>query len=342
MNIEELNKHYNTLKSFDNDVKSIQRQINKIKGRVDNVEDDLYDFSNTLFKSSGNLFEKSKNEYDIVGSAIVGATGLATAAIGGTFGVIGNLYADIKGDFLIKKLNKKKQEVALEKISYAHTALKWGEANINKYLSILKNDLSVNINNIEDNEKLYYNSRQLAFEICYKCLYIIRLSENLIVTYNNWIDKKYFNSVSRISQNEILNELLYHKNGIFNCKLTKEKFISEINKPHINATILLLIENKEFFPFIPLTSKEFIKEGKNLDKSSLAYLSISKNTGYQNLLKIEVENLKKRKKNIILFFLFIICLFLIFTYWGIFGWWNLLIVPAVILSFLFTLAVIHD
>ena len=105
---------------------------------------------------------------------------------------------------------------------------------------------------------------------------------------------------------------------------------------------MLLIENTEFFPFIPLTSKEFIKESKKIDKSSLAYLSISANTSYQNLLKIKAENLKKRNKNIVLFILFSICLFLIFTYWGIFGWWNLLILPLVILSFLFALAVIHD
>lgn len=342
MNIEELNIHYNKLTSFDNDVKSIQSQVNRIKGRVDNVTDDFYDFSDTLFKSSGKIFEKSKNEYEIAGSAIVGAAGLATAVIGGTFGVVGNLYADVKGNFLIKKLNSKKEEVALAKISYAHTALKWGEANIDKYLAILKNDLSVNIKNTEDNEKLYYNSRQLAFEMCYKCLFIIKLSQNLIVTYNSWIAKKYLNSVRRINEEEILQDLLYGKNGVFKLKLSKEKFIDEINKQPMNAKFLLLLENKIFFPFIPLTSKEFISENKKLDNLSLAYLSINNNTAYQNMVRIEKENIRKRNKKIILFLLFAVCIFLIVLYWGILGWWNLLVVPVVILSFLFALAIIHD
>lgn len=342
MNIEQLNIHYNKLTSFDNDVKSIQSQVNRIKGRVDNVADDFYDFSGTLFKSSGKIFEKSKNEYEIAGSAIVGAAGLATAVIGGTFGVVGNLYADVKGNFLIKKLNSKKEEVALAKISYAHTALKWGEENIDKYLAILKNDLSVNIKNTEDNEKLYYNSRQLAFEMCYKCLFIIKLSQNLIVTYNSWIAKKYLNSVRRINEEEILQDLLYGKNGVFKLKLSKEKFIDEINKQPMNAKFLLLLENKIFFPFIPLTSKEFISENKKLDKLSLAYLSINNNTAYQNMVRIEKENIRKRNKKIILFLLFAVCIFLIVLYWGILGWWNLLVVPVVILSFLFALAIIHD
>lgn len=342
MNIEQLNIHYNKLTSFDNDVKSIQSQVNRIKGRVDNVADDFYDFSGTLFKSSGKIFEKSKNEYEIAGSAIVGAAGLATAVIGGTFGVVGNLYADVKGNFLIKKLNSKKEEVALAKISYAHTALKWGEANIDKYLAILKNDLSVNIKNTEDNEKLYYNSRQLAFEMCYKCLFIIKLSQNLIVTYNSWIAKKYLNSVRRINEEEILQDLLYGKNGVFKLKLSKEKFIDEINKQPMNAKFLLLLENKIFFPFIPLTSKEFISENKKLDKLSLAYLSINNNTAYQNMVRTEKENIRKRNKKIILFLLFAMCIFLIVLYWGILGWWNLLVVPVVILSFLFALAIIHD
>jgi hypothetical protein len=342
MNIEQLNIHYNKLTSFDNDVKSIQSQVNRIKGRVDNVADDFYDFSGTLFKSSGKIFEKSKNEYEIAGSVIVGAAGLATAVIGGTFGAVGNLYADVKGNFLIKKLNSKKEEVALAKICYAHTALKWGEENIDKYLAILKNDLSVNIKNTEDNEKLYYNSRQLAFEMCYKCLFIIKLSQNLIVTYNSWIAKKYFNSVRRINEEEILQDLLYGKNGVFKLKLSKEKFIDEINKQPMNAKFLLLLENKIFFPFIPLTSKEFISENKKLDKLSLAYLSINNNTAYQNMVRIEKENIRKRNKKIILFLLFAVCIFLIVLYWGLLGWWNLLVVPVVILSFLFALAIIHD
>ena len=340
MNIEELNKHYNTLTSFDQDVKSIQRQIDRIKGRVENVENDLYDFSCTLFKSSGKIFEKAKDEYEIGGSAIVGAAGLVTAAIGGTFGAVGNLYADIKGNILIKKLNAKKEEVALAKISYAHAALKWGEANIDKYIAILKNDLSVNVKNSEDNETLYYSNRQSAFEICYKCLFVIKLSQNLIVTYNSWIAKKHFNSVSRISKNEILQDLLYGKNGVFKSKLSKEKFIDEINKQPMNAKFLLLLENKIFFPFIPLTSKEFISENKKLDKLSLAYLTINNNSAYQNLVRIEKENIRKRNKKIILFLLFSVCIFLIVLYWGVLGWWNLLIVPIVILSFIFALAII--
>ena len=342
MNLDELNKHYNTLTSFDSEVKSIQRQIDKIKGSVENVENDLYDFSSTLFKSSGKIFDKAKDEYEIAGSAIVGTAGLATAAIGGIFGAVGGVYADLKGEYLIKKLNSKKKEVALAKISFAHTALKWGEANIDKYLAILKNDLSVNIKNSEDNEKLYYDSRQLAFEICYKCLYIIKLSKNLIVTYNSWIEKKYFNSVSRISKKEILQNLLYGKNGVFASKLSKEKFIDEISKQPMNATFLLLLENTIFFPFIPLTSKEFISENKKLDKLSLAYLTINNNSAYQNLVRIEKENIRKRNKKIILFLLFAVCVFSIVLYWGILGWWNLLIVPIVILSFIFALAIIQD
>lgn len=342
MDLEELNKHYNMLTSFDNDVKSIERQINRTKGRIDNVEENFYDFSGTLFNSSGKLFEKAKNEYEIAGSAIVGAAGITTSAIGATFGAVGSLYTDIKGNLLIKKLNSKKKEVALAKISFAHTALKWGEANIDKYLAILKNDLSVNIKNSEDNEKLYYDNRQLAFEICYKCLYIIKLSKNLIVTYNSWIEKKYFNSVSRISEKEILQDLLYGKNGVFTSKLSKEKFIDEISKQPMNATFLLLLENTIFFPFIPLTSKEFISENKKLDKLSLAYLTINNNSAYQNLVRIEKENIRKRNKKIILFLLFSLCTFLIVLYWGVLGWWNLLIVPIVILSFIFALAIIQD
>lgn len=342
MALEELNKHYNTLTSFDSDVKSIERQINKIKGRVDDVEENFYDFSGTLFNSSGKFFEKSKNEYEIAGSAIVGAAGLATATIGATFGAVGNLYADIKGNILIKKLNSKKEEVALAKIRYAQVALKWGEANIDKYLTILKNDLSVNIKNSDDNDNLYYNGRQKSFEMCFKCLFIIKLSQNLIVTYNSWIEKKYFNSVSRISEKEILQDLLYRKNGVFASKLSKEKFVDGINKQSLNAKFLLLLENEIFFPFIPLTSKEFISENKKLDKLSLAYLTINNNSAYQNLVLIEKENRRKRNKKIILFLLFTICIFLIVLYWGILGWWNLLVVPVVILSFLFALAIIHD
>lgn len=340
MNIEELNIHYNTLISFDHDVKSIQRQVDKIKGGVENVENDLYDFSSTLFKSSGKIFEKAKDNHEIAGSVIVGAAGIVTAAIGGTFGAVGNLYADIKGNFLIKKLNSKKEEVALAKISFAHTALKFGEANIDKYLAILKNDLSVNIKNSEDNQELYYDTRQSTFELCYKCLYIIKLSKNLIVTYNNWIEKKNFNSVSRISEKEILQDLLYGKNGVFVSKLSKEKFIDEISKQPMNATFLLLLENTIFFPFIPLTSKEFISENKKLDKLSLAYLTINNNSAYQNLVRIEKENIRKRNKKIILFLLFSVCIFLIVLYWGVLGWWNLLIVPIVILSFIFALVII--
>lgn len=342
MDLKELNKHYDLLVSFDSDVKSIERQINKIKGRVDNMEENFHDFGGTLFDSSGKLFEKAKNEYEIAGSAIVGVAGIATSAIGATFGAIGNLYADVKGSLLIKKLNAKKEEVALAKISYAHSALKWGEANIGKYLAILKNDLSVNVKNSDDNEALYYNSRQLAFEICYKCLFIIKLSQNLIVTYNNWIAKKYFNSVRRISENEILEDLLYGKNGVFISKLSKEKFINEINKQPLNAKFLLLLENEIFFPFIPLTSKEFISENKKIDKLSLAYLTINNNSAYQNLVRIEKENIRKRNRKYILFLLFAVCIFLIVLYWGILGWWNLLVVPIVILSFLIALAVIHD
>jgi hypothetical protein len=342
MDLEELNKHYSTLISFDNDVKSIERQINKIKGRVDNVEENFYAFSDNLFNSSGKIFEKAKDEYEIAGSAIVGAAGIATSAVGATFGAVGNLYADIKGNILIKKLNVKKEAVALAKISVARIALKWGEANINKHLAILKNDLSVNVKNSEDNETLYYNSRQLAFEICYKCLFIIKLSENLIVTYNSWIEKKYFISVGRISEKEILQDLLYGKNGVFGSKLSKEKFITEINKQHINAAFLFLIENTQFFPFIPLTSKEFISESKKLDQSSIAYLKINNNSAYQNLVRIEKENIRKRNKKIILFLLLAFCTFLIIMYWAILGWWNLLVVPTVLLSFLFALIVIED
>lgn len=342
MDLEELNKHYNTLTSFDNDVKSIERLVNKIKGKVDHVEENFHDFSGTLFNSSGKLFEKAKDKYEIAGSAIVGAAGIASSVIGATFGAVGNLYSDIKGNILIKKLNAKKEEVALAKISYAYAALKWGEANIDKYRSILKNDLSVNVKNSQDNEALYYSSRQLAFEICYKCLFIIELSENLIVTYNSWIEKKFFNSVSRISEKEILQDLLYGENGVFGSNLSKEKFITEINKQHINAAFLLLLENTQFFPFIPLTSKEFIRECKKLDQLSIAYLTINNNSAYQNLVRIEKENKRKRNKKIILLLLFSACIFLIVLYWGILGWWNLFVLPTVILSFLFALIVIED
>lgn len=339
MNIEELNIHYNTLISFDRDAKSIESQINKIKGRVDNVEENFYDFSDSLFNSSGKIFEKAKNEYEIAGSAVVGAAGIVTSAIGATFGAVGNLYADVKGNLLIKKLNAKKEEVALAKISYAQSSLKWGEANINKYLVILNNDLSVKVRNSDDNETLYYDSRQLAFEICYKCLFIIKLSQNLIATYNKWLEKKHFYSVTRISENEILRDLLYGKNGVFKSKLSKEKFITEINKQPMNAKFLLLLENEIFFPFIPLTPKEFIKENKKMDKLSLAYLTINNNSAYQNLVKIEKENIRKRNRKIILFLLFAVCIFLIVLYWGILGWWNLLVLPVVMISFLFALII---
>lgn len=342
MNLDELNKHYNTLIAFDSDVKSIERQINRIKGGVDNVEENFYDFSDTLFNGSGKLFEKAKNKYEIAGSAIVGAAGIVTSALGATFSAVGNLYADIKGNILIKKLNAKKEEVALAKISYAQSAQKWGEANIDKYIAILKNDLSVKIKNSEDNDNLYYNGRQKAFEICYKCLFIIKLSQNLIETYNSWIAKKHFNSVSRIREEEIIQDLLYGKNGLFISKLSKEKFIDEINKQPMSAKFLLLLENKIFFSFIPLTSKEFISENKKLDKLSLAYLTINNNSAYQNLVRIEKENIRKRNKKIILFLLFSICVFLIVFYWGLLGWWNLLTVPVVMLSFIIALLIIQE
>jgi hypothetical protein len=50
--------------------------------------------------------------------------------------------------------------------------------------------------------------------------------------------------------------------------------------------------------FSTLTSKEFIKESENLNKLSLAYLTINKNSAYQNLLRIKKENIRKRNKKI--------------------------------------------
>jgi hypothetical protein len=48
--------------------------------------------------------------------------------------VVGNLYADVRY-WYDKKLNSKKGRSCIVKISYAHTALKWGE-NIDKYLAM--------------------------------------------------------------------------------------------------------------------------------------------------------------------------------------------------------------
>ncbi|MDG2433909.1 hypothetical protein, partial [Flavobacterium sp.] len=319
MNLDELNKHYNTLSSFDNDVRSIERQLNKIKGRVDDVQENFYDFSKTLYTSSGKLLDKAENEYDIAGSAIIAATGGMTSFIGATFGTVGNFYADAKGKLLIKKLNSKKEEVAVAKIQYAEAALKWGEANIDKYITILKNDLSVNIKNCEDNEALYYRGRQLSFEICFKCIFIIKLSQNLIETYNSWIAKKYFKSVNSISEIEIIQNLLFGQNGLFEHKISKEKFIYEINKQPISAKYLLLLENNFFLSIIPLKSKEFISQTKKMDKSSVAYLTINDNEAFQNIVRIQKENINKRNKKIILFLSFVICIFFIISYWGLLG-----------------------
>lgn len=331
MDQEEINKNYNSVMLLDRDVASIENQIQKIKGNIWEIADDISSASKPVAKYSAKQFKVAKNKDDLKIAAMAGAASLAIDGIGKTFGLVGSIFADIKGEYKLQKLRLKKKEVAIAKIGFAEKTLAWGKANEDKLARILKNDLSVVVKSYEVDSEIYFETRQQSLDNYLKCRTIIKMSEFLIKTYQIWIQKGNNRVSGKPNKQTLLKEFFKGSSSIFPAKMTNTFFIAELQKPTLRADILLLLQNEMFFNFIPLSADELIKETKRLPQGNIAKIAILANSKYQKAVEL------KRKKTLrkVYGYFFIIASISILLFWNTWGWWNLLMVPfSIILLFI--------
>lgn len=339
MYLELVDKYLNGLQVLDNNIVSIERQRDNIISGVNKVGDDIFSLSNPIDDQVLTMLAKSKTKQDFKSTGIVYGASLGVKAISGIFKFVGETYANIKVDILLKQLIKKKQEVAQAKISFAHEALNWSNSNIDKYLTILNKDISRSVENYDDDKNIYFNARQSAFEICFKCLHINYMAEYLIKVYSVWLKKGDNYAISgKPTKKEVLDDLIRRENGVFGINFSANNFKDELLKTPLKANVLLFLENEVLFEMIPLSFSELLKSKKKLKKESVANCAI-----ISNKIFIEKYKLYKKKKvaKFMSFGLILISIILLY-YWNTWGWWNMLIFPLVMCLILWSIIIRID
>lgn len=327
MYLELADKYLNGLKVLDNNLESIERQRDNIIKGVNKVSDDIYSLSKPIDDQAYVMLANSKTKQNLKSTAIIGGVSLAVKAFSSIFNFVGETYANIKVDYLLGELIKKKQEVAKAKIGFAQDALDWSNKNIDKSLTILNKDISRFVDNYNEDKVLYFIGRKAAFERSYKCLHIHYLATFLIKIYSDWLNKADNYAISgKPTKKEVLNDLIKRENGIFGTNFSADNFRNELLKVPLKANVLLFLENEDLFEMIPLEFTEFLRVKKKLDKNSVANSAIVKNTTFIKKRKI---NQKKNFTIFISYSLILISITLLY-YWNTWGWWNLLMVPLII------------
>lgn len=329
MNQDELDKNYNSVMLLDRDIDSIKNQIQKIKDNIWEIADNISSASKPVAKYSAKQFKDAKNKDDFKIAAMTGAAAVVIDGVGKTFGLMGSVFAEIKGEFKLQKLRSKKKEVALAKIKFAEMTLAWGTVNEDKLGRILKNELSLVVNSYELDSELYYETRQKSLDNYLKCLTIIKMSEFLIKTYKIWINRS-DNQVEKPSKQWLLKNYFIENSQIFPSKMTKEYFIKELQMPTLRADIILLLQNEMFFNLLPITADELIKVAKYLPDGNIAKIAITNNSKYQNAIKLK----RKKRKKTVYGWIFLIASVSILLFFNSWGWWNLLMVPFSLILFI--------
>jgi hypothetical protein len=319
---KELDKNYNSVMLLDRDIVSIENQIQKIKDSIWEIADEISSASKPIAKYSAKQFKVAKNKDDLKLATMTAVVSIAVDGVGKTFGFVGSILSDIKGEYKLQKLRSKKKEIALSKIGFAEKTLTWGKANESKLATILYNDLSIVVNNYKVDSELYFETRQNSLDNYMKCLTIIRMSEFLIETYKAWINNV-DNLVEKPSKQVLIQFLFSEKSNVFHSKLTREYFIGELQKQSLRADVLLLLQNEMFFNMLPLSSDEIYILSKKLEKTSIPMLALSGNQAY--LDKCSKEKGRKKSKFISLFIIIATIVLLYFSLnWG---WWNIIVIP---------------
>lgn len=339
MYLELVDKYLNGLQVLDNNIESIERQRNNIINGVNKVSDDIYSLSNPIDDQAYLMLAKSKTKQNFKSTAIVYGASLAVKAFSGIFNFVGETYANIKVDYLLGQLIKKKQEVAKAKIGFAQEVLDWSNNNIDKSLTLLNIDISRFVENYNEDKLVYFDGRKAAFERSYKCLHIQYLATFLIKVYSIWLKKGDNYAISgKPTKQEVLNDLIKRENGIFETNFSADNFKNELLKVPLKANVLLFLENEDLFEMIPLSFTELLKVKKKLKKESVANCAI-----ITNKIFVEEHKLYKKKKfaKFISYVLILISIVLLY-YWNTWGWWNLLILPLVIVIIIAAIEIKND
>lgn len=339
MYLEVVDKYLNGLQVLDNNIESIERQRENIIKGVNKVADDIYSLSNPIDDQAFLMLEKSKTKQDLKSTAIIGGVSLAVKAVSGIFNFVGETYANIKVDYLLGQLIKKKQDVAKAKIGFAQEVLDWSNNHIDKSLTLLNIDISRFVENHNEDKLVYFDGRKAAFEMSYKCLHIQYLATFLIKVYSIWLQKGDSYAISgKPTKKEVLNDLIKRENGIFGTNFSSDNFKNELLKIPLKANVLLFLENEVLFEMIPLSFPELLKTKKKLKKESVANCAI-----ISNKIFVEKHKLYKKKKFAkFISYVLILIIFVLLYYWNTWGWWNLLILPLVIFLIIAAIEIKND
>jgi hypothetical protein len=334
IDIKALDGQLAMISSYDNEIDALEGYRNALNDQADRVGDSIGESAEPFESFSLNALARGKKKEDMYAGIAAGGIGLGIRSIGHIARGVGYLYTECKIAKRKRQIRERKKVIANMKLAEAQKTLAWAMPWFEKNIVALNRELD-SCGTDQKRIAIMHDTRKYSFEICYKCLYIIKLSEYVIATYQYWLKgENYFRS--RPTAGGIMKQLLYGNNGIL-PGVTGDSFVKEISSQEIPARYILILENEAAIIYAPIGVSALVELSRRLKNGALKEVLDGNPVFLAQLKKMQ----KNKIRRFITYLAHIGNIYLIWL-WDYFGWWNLLVVPLNIALFLYIYLIRDD